>query len=245
MKVPTMASTIERRLLVNYRLDPAAAAAALPDGLRPEIVHGYAVGGICLIRLAALRPSGLPGWLGVRTENAAHRIAVVWNGPDGPQRGVYIPRRDTSSRLTTSLAGRLFPGEHHHAAFSVQETADRIRIGFRSDDGGAQARVEARIGVPLRGSVLFDDTDAASRFFRGAPLGFSARSTGPQLDGVALDTDGWRIESAELVDVASDYFSDPRRFPRGTSEPDSALLMRGIAATWTAQSAPEMASRGC
>lgn len=71
-----MASTIERRLLVNFRLDPEAAARILPAGMRPDLVHGYAVGGICLIRLAKLRPVGFPSVVGIRTENAAHRIAV-------------------------------------------------------------------------------------------------------------------------------------------------------------------------
>jgi hypothetical protein len=236
-----MASVIERRLLVNYRLDPEAAARILPRGMRPDLVNGYAVGGICLIRLSHVRPVGLPARLGVTTENAAHRIAVVWNGSDGPERGVYIPRRDTSSRLTTMVGGRLFPGEHHHAVFDVRESGDSLEVSFRSSDHTASAGVKAAVDDVLRDSELFGDVSAASRFFRDAPVGRSARTSGPELDAVKLTTDGWTIAPTRLLSVESSFFADAARFPSGTAEPDSALLMRDVPALWTAH--PESARR--
>jgi len=102
MRPPAMSSVIERRLLVNYRVDPEVAASLLPAPLRPQLVNGWAVAGVCLIRLRRLRPRGLPGWAGMRTENAAHRVAAEWDGTGGRQSGVYIPRRDTSSRPSAS-----------------------------------------------------------------------------------------------------------------------------------------------
>lgn len=240
MNGPAMASVIERRLLVNYRLDPEAAARLLPPGMRPDLANGYAVGGICLIRLGSVRPAALPARLGVTTENAAHRIAVVWDGPDGPEHGVYIPRRDTSSRLTTLVGGRLFPGEHHHAAFDVRESRDSLQVSFRSTDATAHAAVKVAVEVDdvLRDSELFDDVSAASRFFREAPIGRSARTTGPELDAVKLTTDRWTIAPTRLLSVESSFFSDTARFPAGTVEPDSALLMRDVPALWTAYPEP-------
>jgi hypothetical protein len=226
---------IERRLLVNYRIEPEAAARVLPPGMRPLLRRGHAVGGICLIRLSGIRPAALPGLagrLGLRTENAAHRIAVVWDGPDGPEQGVYIPRRDTDSRITTLTAGLFLPGEHHLARFEVEESADRLRIGFRSADGTAHASVEATVADRLRGSTLFADTEEASAFFREAPDGYSARTSGDRLDGVRLETRQWSIRPAALVRAASSYFEDPERFPEGTAQLDSALLMRDLEALW-------------
>ena len=111
-RTPTIKATVERRILVNYRVEPAALAAALPPPFRPLLVGGHGVAGICLIRLIGIRPAGLPAALGLRSENAAHRVAVQWDTPAGPASGVYIPRRDTSSRLTTLLGGRAFPVLH-------------------------------------------------------------------------------------------------------------------------------------
>ena len=57
MRAPSMSSIVERRLLVNYRVDPEVAASLLPAPLRPQLANGWGVAGICLIRLGRLRPS--------------------------------------------------------------------------------------------------------------------------------------------------------------------------------------------
>ncbi len=86
---PRLSSTIERRLLVNYRVDPHVAAALLPAPLRPQLVRGQAVAGICLLRIGGVRPAWAPrGGDRPTSENAAHRISVEWDGPDGVERGV-------------------------------------------------------------------------------------------------------------------------------------------------------------
>ena len=118
MQLPVMRGLIARRLLVNYRVEPQTLEWLLPAPFRPKLVAGFAVAGICLIRLEQMRPEFLPSFVGVASENAAHRIAVEWTDADGSVReGVYIPRRDTSSRLNTLVGGRLFPCMHHHADF--------------------------------------------------------------------------------------------------------------------------------
>ena len=89
MTLPLLAGEIERRILVNYRVDPAAVGRVLPAPFRPQTIHGYAVAGICLIRLGSMRPRFLPAWAGLRSENAAHRIAVEWDTPAGTKTGVY------------------------------------------------------------------------------------------------------------------------------------------------------------
>lgn len=237
MSRPAIASLIERRLLVNFRLDPEAAARTLPEGMRPLLRRGHAVGGICLIRLAGIRPAGLPtlpglpglaGRFGLRTEIAVHRICVVWDGQDGPGHGVYIPRRDTDSRISTLTAGLFLPGEHHLARFEVEESAERLRIGFHSADGSAHAQVEALVADRLHGSALFTDLEGAAAFFREAPDGYPVHDE----DGGegARETREFAIRPAALVHVASSYFEDPARFPPGTAEPDSALLIRDLEA---------------
>jgi hypothetical protein len=225
MKVPRMASVVERRLLVNYRVDPDVIARLLPAPLRPQLVNGWAVAGICLIRLGQLRPVRVPGRLGLRTENAAHRIAVEWGGSTG----VYIPRRDSGSMLTVLAGGRLFPGAHHAARFDVHETADAVRVGFTSDDG--TTHVEVRTTKEFQGSELFTDLARASDFFRRGSAGYSATRAGDRLDGLELRTDSWRVEPVDVHEVRSTFFD---RFPAGSAVLDCALLMWDVPVTWHA-----------
>ena len=232
MRPPTMSSVIERRLLVNYRVDPAAAASLLPTPLRPQLVNGWAVAGICLIRLGRLRPSRVPGWAGIRTENAAHRVAVEWDAMGGRQSGVYIPRRDSNSVVTVLAGGRLFPGEHHRASFDVHETARDLHVAFASTDGTAHVSVDVRVAQQLRGSALFADLKEASDFFRGGSAGFSATRDSGRLDGLELRADRWVVEPGEVISVCSSFFDDARLFPPGSAAIDCALLMREIPVTW-------------
>ncbi|GAA0671139.1 DUF2071 domain-containing protein [Kitasatospora atroaurantiaca] len=232
MITPRLASVIERRLLVNYRVDPQVAARQLPAALRPQLVRGWAVAGICLIRLGDTRPRLAPGGLGLRSENAAHRFAVEWDGPSGPETGVYIPRRDSGSAINVLAGGRIFPGDHDRADFDVQETPDELSIAFASRDGRTTVAVEAAVAERFGGSKLFDGLDEVSAFFRKGSKGFSATRAGRRLDGMELRTDAWQIEPATLRSVRSSFFEDPERFPPGSATLDCAVLMRDVPVTW-------------
>jgi len=229
---PLLAGEIERRILVNYRVDPAVISALLPEPFRPQIVSGFAVAGICLIRLGSMRPRLLPAWAGLRSENAAHRIAVEWDTPDGTKTGVFIPRRDSNSRINVAVGGRLYPGEHHRAQFDVSETSTELRVGFSSGDGVTQVRVAVRIRDDLLGSALFEDTAAASAFFEAGSVGFSATRDPKQYDGLQLVTASWNVEPAEITEVHSSFFDDSKQFPQGSAKLDCALVMRNVPVGW-------------
>src|SRR5260370_22544735 len=110
MYIPSLEGTIDRRLLVNYRVEPAYLQRLLPGPFRPKLIHGMGIAGICLIRLKQMRPRGLPAPLGFSSENAAHRIAVGGEEHGEYREDVYMPRRSTSSQSNTLFGGRLFPG---------------------------------------------------------------------------------------------------------------------------------------
>src|SRR5689334_14338267 len=124
MRLPVIQGVIERRMLVNYRVEPEVIRRILPSPFRPKLHNGVAIAGICLIRLKQLRPLFLSMPMGMGSENAAHRIAVEWDEQGVAREGVFIPRRDTNSRLNAMVGGRLFPGEHHLARFDVQESSN-------------------------------------------------------------------------------------------------------------------------
>jgi hypothetical protein len=231
LRLPRMNAEVERRLLVSYRVDPSYLTGLLPPGMRPQLVNGAAVAGICLIRLGDLRPQGLPRAAGLTMENAAHRIAVEWDDGGRTRCGVYIPRRDTASRLAVLLGGRLFPGAHQHARFEVEETDERLRVAFRSADG-VEVDVTVQVESRLEGSGLFADVDEASAFFERGALGLSPGRDGASLEAVRLRTAAWRVEPCRVLSAGSSWFEDAARFPPGAVELDSALVMRKVPVVW-------------
>ena len=237
MRAPTIKATIQRRILVNYRVDPDALAVLLPKPFRPALVGDYGVAGICLIRLGGIRPAGLPAAVGVTSENAAHRVAVEWDTAEGPVTGVFIPRRDTSSRLGALLGGRVFPGWQHRARFRVEEADGAYRIQVSSRDGRVRIAVGAHRTAAVMAGSVFGSVAQASEFFRCAPVGYAATPTAGVFDGVALTAEGWGIEPLHLDDVRSSFFDSPDRFSAGTAVPDSAFLMGGLETCWRPQPA--------
>jgi len=234
MGVPAVHGVIARRLLVNYRVDPAAIARILPLPFRPKRVDGYAVAGICLIRLSEIRPRGFPSVLGLGSENAAHRIAVEWEQDGVTREGVYIPRRDTNSRLNTMLGGRLFPGVHHHARFTVHEVADRFSVALRSTDGDTVVEVIARLATSLPAHSVFTSLSGATSFFEQGAAGYSPTARPDRLQGLELRTQDWTLKPLAVEHVTSSFFEDTTNFPTGAATFDSAFLMRDVRHEWHA-----------
>ena len=232
MRLPVIQGVIRRRILVNFRVDPAVMQAQLPARFRPKLHEGHAIAGICLIRLEGVRPRLVPSFMGVSSENAAHRVAVRWLAEDGAREGVFIPRRDTGSAMNRLAGGRLFPGEHHRARFEVREDASTIDLTMRSNDGEVSVRVRGRPGGLLPSSSCFASLAVASDFFQPGSVGYSVTSERGRLDGIELRTHGWKVEPLQVNDVHSSYFSDPTRFPRGSVEFDCALIMRNLGHEW-------------
>ncbi|HEX2176751.1 MAG TPA: DUF2071 domain-containing protein [Nocardioidaceae bacterium] len=230
--LPQIAGRIERRLLVNYRVEPEAIARVLPEPFRPRLVGDAAIAGICLIRLGDMRPVHLPRWMGRRSENAAHRVAVEWDTPAGPLTGVYIPRRDSDSWINIALGGGIYPGEHHRARFQVEETDQHVRVAYVARDGSAHVDVSVHRTEQLSGSRLFADVTEASAFFEAGSVGYSATRRPGRFDGLGLKTAAWRVEPAVVGHAHSSFFEDPATFPAGTAELDSALLMRSVPVVW-------------
>jgi hypothetical protein len=234
-QVPVMRGVIDRRMLVNFRCDPAVIRPVLPAPFRPKLVRGWAMAGICLIRLKELRPRWLSAPLGFTSENAAHRIAVEWDLNGEQREGVFIPRRDTNARLNQLAGNRLFPGVHHLARFTVWESPNRFKVELRSEDGLVQARVAARVSAHWPTGSVFPTLEEASAFFAAGSLGWSPGNRPDEFDGLELRSFGWHVEPLIVERVESSFFESPITFPAGSVEFDNALLMRGIRHEWHAR----------
>jgi uncharacterized protein DUF2071 len=253
MRLPSIRGVIDRRILVNYRVEPDVLAKIVPPPFRPQVIHGFGMAGICLIRLRGVRPRGLPGWMGLGSENAAHRIAVEWEDERGHLRsGVYILRRDTNSRLNVLAGGRLFPGIHHHGTFRVREKESRLEVAFQSDDRRVSMKVSGQLSDRWPRESVFRSLAEASSFFEAGSLGYSPTATAGRFQGLELCCDSWDVQPLAIKTVRSSLFDDPTIFPRGSIELDSGLAMRDVEHQWQsrqdlccAQAAPASAVSCC
>jgi len=221
--------TIARRILLNYRIDPRVAAARLPAGFAPKLVNGYAVGGVCLIRLEHARPFG-PRALGLSSENAAHRFAAFRVDRGGREDCVYIARRHSASRLNATLGGRIIPAVHHTAHIDALDDGTQIDLTLATAEGW-DVQVRVRRTPELRSSV-FGSIEAASGFFRTGAIGYSARRNGTTLDALRLETGRWQIRPLAIETARSEYFEDRALFPEGAIALDCALLMENVEHEW-------------
>ena len=229
MRIPTITGLIDRRVLVNFTVDPGIAQKIIPAPFRPKIYKGKAVVGICLIRLKQVRPKGLPAFIGVSSENGAHRIAVEWTENGEIKEGVYIPRRDSSCLINTLAGGRVFPGKHYHAKFDVKEEGEQYHIAFESNDG-TTISIDGNKANRLSSGSIFTNVEEASAFFEAGSVGYSPN--GKNFEGLKLKTFNWKLQPLNVTNVRSSFFENEQLFPLGSIKFDNALLMTQVKHEW-------------
>ena len=241
MKIPTLEGIIRRRLLLNYRVAPEVVQAVLPGNFRPKLVRDHAIAGICLIRLEKIRPKGFPAILGIASENSAHRIAVEWEEDGEQKEGVFVPRRDTSSRMNALAGGRLFPGVHHYSEFAVSDQDGEITMKIMAPDlEEALVEVEVSETAMFPEDSVFESLEESSHYFESGCIGYSSRPDSCRLDGLELRVTGWEVSPLAVKRIVSAFFDDSSLFPAGSICFDHGLLMRDIRHEW--HSEPEIRS---
>ena len=229
MTIPKIKGIIDRRILINYQVDKDVLENYLPKPFKPKLVNGKGIAGICLIRLKDIRPKGLPKQIGISSENGAHRIAVIWTENGKQKEGVYIPRRDTSSKLNAFAGGTIFPGIHHLANFTINEKDGQYKVAFKSDDGTSLSITAKETNIWNTKSV-FENLDCASKFFKNGAVGYSPDKN--NFDGLELKVYNWKVSLLEVEHVKSSFFENENIFPKGSVKFDNALLMKDIEHEW-------------
>ncbi|WP_298512649.1 DUF2071 domain-containing protein [uncultured Kordia sp.] len=229
MKIPKIKGIIDRRILINYQVDREVLENYLPKPFKPKLVNGKGIAGICLIRLKEVRPKGLPRQIGISSENGAHRIAVEWSENGALKEGVYIPRRDTSSKLNSLAGGTIFPGVHHLAQFTVNESKGNYKVAFVSDDETSLS-IEASETDDWNEESIFENLNCVSEFFENGAVGYSPNNH--DFDGLELKAYHWKVSLLNVHKVQSSFFENTDIFPKGSVKFDNALLMKNIEHEW-------------
>jgi hypothetical protein len=229
MRLPTIHGYIDRRILVNFTADPDVVRKIVPEPFRPKVYKEKAIAGICLIRLKNIKLKGLPDFIGVSSENGAHRIAVEWDEEGETKEGVYIPRRDTSLRLNTILGGRIFPGKHHLAKFNVKERHGTYHVDFTSSDNTIIS-IDAKETDLFDPSSIFETLQNVSDFFEKGAIGYSPNHD--KYEGLKLQAYSWQVQPLEVQIVHSSFYENTEVFPKGSIEFDNAVLMTRVEHEW-------------
>lgn len=229
MKIPTIHGFIDRRILINFTAEPEVVKKIIPPPFRLKLYKQKAIVGICLIRLKKIKPKGFPNFVGIASENGAHRIAVEWDEDGQVKEGVFIPRRDTSLILNTIVGGRIFPGKHHLAKFNVKENAGNYHIDFTSSDD-TKISIDAKETEIFNKNSIFQTLENVSNFFEKGAVGYSPN--GKNFDGLKLDTYKWQVKPLEVSKVFSSFFENEILFSKGSIQFDNALLMTNIEHEW-------------
>ena len=229
MRLPTIHGYIDRRILVNFTADPGAVRKIVPQPFRPKIYKEKAIVGICLIRLKSMKIKGLPDFLGVSSENGAHRVAVEWDDEGESREGVFIPRRDTSLRLNTILGGRIFPGKHYLARFNVKEANGNYHVDFTSSDN-TSISIDAKETSQFDPNSIFETLENVSDFFEKGAVGYSPIRD--KYEGLKLQAYTWQVRPLEVQSVHSSFYENVAIFPKGSILFDNALLMTRVEHEW-------------
>lgn len=230
MEIPIIKGVIDRRILINYQVDKEVLENYLPFPFKPKLVNGKGIAGICLIRLKEIRPKGLPKQIGISSENGAHRIAVEWIDNGELKQGVYIPRRDTSSKLNSLAGGTIFPGVHHLADFKVNEKNGIYEVSFISEDQTSLS-IKAKETDIWNSESVFENLKCVSDFFENGSVGYSPDKN--DFDGLKLKVYNWKVSVLEVQKVESSFFENEGIFPKGSVKFDNGLLMKDIEHEWS------------
>jgi hypothetical protein len=232
IKIPIIQGIIKRRVLVNFRCQPKIIQKIIPNDFSPKLHKGFAIAGICLIKLEYIRPRYLPKFIGLSSENAAHRIAIEWEEDDEIKEGVFVPRRDTDSTLNHFAGGRLFPSQHHKSTFEIEEDTKHISYSMNSNDGEVSLNFTGKPTDEFPTNSVFNSLQEASDFFEKGSLGYSSNNSLKNLDGIKLQIDNWQVKPLQIDLVRSSFYDDETIFPKRTIEFDHALLMENTEHEW-------------
>jgi hypothetical protein len=244
MWLDTIHGIIDRRVLLNYRIDPDALLRVLPRPFKPKLYRSFGIGGVCMIRFNQLRPRGTPAWLGMSSENAAHRVAVEWLQDGALKEGVFIPRRDTNSWFNRTFGGRVFPGIFQGSRFQTSESDSSVSVRITREDGQTEVSFTGHQAEQFPSTSIFPSFEAAAGFFSLGATGYSATRKEGRFHGMELCSLHWSVAPLAIDDAFSSYFSDQLRFPQGTVEVDCALIMRGIEHEWHSRPDLSLSSDG-
>ena len=125
--------------------------------------------------------------------------------------------------------GTIFPGIHHLAKFTVNESNGSYDVSFVSEDE-TSLKIKARETNQWNSESVFENMESVSDFFEKGSIGYCPDKN--DFDGLELKTYSWKVSLLDVEKVESSFFEDKSIFPQGSVKFDNALLMENIEHEW-------------
>ena len=224
MRAPALSGRIERRICIQYRINPSVARRFLPDHIRPKLYQGSALGGICVFRFAPARARILPIPLGFGTELAWHRIAVEWDAGATVAHGQYLLRCEADSRPSARLTPKVLPCSEPAARITVRSNDGGLSISMKSVDGNGDLNLAAVPDDHWPEDSVFPSAKAAQLALSGGHVLWPSNERG-ETEGFEVAAGQGTVASLTSHGIDSAWYDDRDRFPLGSIGFDSALLI--------------------
>ena len=137
--------------------------------------------------------------------------------------------------MNTLSGGRLFPGVYSKANFDISDSGGFYSVRIESKEKEVIMSISAEVVSELPEGSAFASTDEVSDFFKTGNIGWSSRGESSQYDAIELKAVEWRMKPLKVKECFSAYFSDTSRFPEGSVEFDSAMIMRNLKHSWVSR----------
>lgn len=211
-------------LFENYPVDAAVMDAHLPESLSVDTFDGSAWVSVVPFTNVALRPGGLPAWIGIRLPELNVRTYVTHEGDPG----VYFFSLDAEGILSV-LGARLFHSlPYFYAHISLVRTDEGIRFTSRRVHPGARPAEYRAVYRPVDDPAPATEDPFTEYLFERYRL--YTEGLDGSLQYTAVEHDPWTVAAAEAdvekntVMQASGF--DPEGSPRYYYSPGLDVIAR-------------------
>jgi hypothetical protein len=223
-----------RPILLCYRMTPGTAQGRLPKGARLATVNGFVVGGILGLPSFSHRALGIASrW--TCSYRIVHFLKVTRHQAGTDRDGIFIIRRDTSSRLHAFIGQcRPVPPHHAHVQFG-QPDEGAVDLRVSSDDAVMQVCLKGHLAPSQPTNSIFSSPAQALESLESAVflLGRNRRNRSSASNGSQRR---WRLQPLAVEETFSSIFHEMDNGSTGV-EFDSAYSIQEVEYVWSKEPA--------
>jgi hypothetical protein len=189
-----MRGIVTRRFLVTYPIPPEALSPTVPPCGELVLHNGLAWASACFVHIARMRPSFMPGSVGIDFNYLIHRTLARLPYPDGKMRNTVLVLEANINRPLLGLIARKMTG----VRFRVREItltdlndAWIVRMKERQEVLYEAEIYKDSIDTQFRVPSQFTSASAADRFLLGISFGAQWEPDAGQIKLLAETHDPW------------------------------------------------------